>query len=95
MLPSTFTKLPRTQEQYKSRSIEPEKEQEGEPERKSGSDEKRFLPIAREVLEVTNPSAPIKHLLDAFFNLRPIACSRAEATRALNLALSERRTSHA
>ena len=86
-------KPPRTQDQY--RSIEQKKEKEQERERKSGSDGKRFLSIARQVLEVTNPAADLDHLVDTFFSLKPNACTKAEAREAINTALSERRMHHA
>lgn len=49
------------------------------------------LLVARQVLQLTNPDAPIEHLLDTFFSLKPKACTKAEATKALNVARSEMR----
>lgn len=60
-------------------------------ERKDGSNEEQLLPVAREVLNLTNPAASIDHLVDTFLSYKPNACTKAQATKALNVALSERR----
>ena len=58
---------------------------------KCGADEERLLPVAREVLRVTNPDSPIEHLLDTFWSIKPQACTKAIATKLLNMALAEKR----
>jgi hypothetical protein len=68
-------------------SQKPKNEKHGD-----GTERNDLLPVAREVLKLTNPAAPIDHLLDTFFSLKPNACSKTTATEVLNVALSERRS---
>ena len=61
------------------------------PDGKDGS-EKELIPAARQVLKLTNATAPIEHLIDSLTDyIKPKRCSKTQATHALNIALSERR----
>jgi hypothetical protein len=58
---------------------------------KNGSDE-GLVPIARQVLGVTNPGASMDHLIDAFYSIDPNnRPPKGAVLEALNRALSERR----
>jgi hypothetical protein len=64
--------------------------------RKDDDDPAATLAVARETLKLVNPERPMEELVDAFQDLwssrsgRAIACSRADASRVLKAALSER-----
>lgn len=62
---------------------------------RNGSEEK-LLATAREVLTLTNPNLGLDHLLDAFRSIsKEQSFDREAVTKALNVALSERRTADA
>lgn len=85
--------------------LDPNQKQENRAPRGRGSERARadrgasmkdeaLVSIARETLKMTNPDAPIEHLIDAFRQVRgreEPRLTNAEINRALTIALSERR----
>ena len=61
------------------------------PKGKEGTEENHLITVARQVLKLTNPNAPLDHLLDTFSSLHHGSYTRAEANQALSVALSEHR----
>jgi hypothetical protein len=81
--------------EYRDRSKQKSKNgsrDEGRRSEKAGIDGKELLSIAREVLKLTSPNAPLDDLYDTFRGIHPDdTISKSSIIAALNEALSERR----